>query len=365
MVTRDDVMGALERVDDPELGRSVVELGMVRDVSVDDGAVAVTISLTIPGCPLRDSFHSQIDEHVGALEGVRSVELAFDVLSPEEKAALASKLRGDAPPADEGVSLDPSIRVLAVASGKGGVGKSSITVNLAASLARLGRRVGVIDADIYGHSIPLMLGVDQKPAVVDELIVPPLGHGLKVMSIGFFLEENTPVMWRGPMLHKALEQFLGDVHWGELDDLVVDMPPGTGDMSISLGQLLPQAEALIVTTPQPAAQDVAVRAALMAQKIGMRIAGVIENMSYLVGSGDAIFGAGGGQALAAQVEVPLLGHVPLDPRLRELADEGKPIVLEEPDAEVSGAISAIAEALVERAPAQPGGIRKRLPLAQT
>ena len=362
--TTDDVMRALERVDDPELGRSVVELGMVRNVEADDGDVLITISLTTPGCPLKDSFHSQIDEHVGSLEGVRSVELGFDVLSSEEKAALATRLRGSDAPADDGVHLDPSIRVLAIASGKGGVGKSSMTVNLAASLAKLGRRVGVIDADIYGHSIPLMLGIDQRPAVVDELIIPPVSHGMKVMSIGFFLEDNSPVMWRGPMLHKALEQFLRDVHWGELDDIVVDMPPGTGDVAISLGQLLPHAEAIVVTTPQPAAQEVAVRAALMAQKIGMRIAGVVENMSYLVETGQALFGSGGGQALAAEVGAPLLGHVPLDPRLRELADEGRPIVLEEPEAEVSGAITAIAEQIVASQPERPGTIRKRLPLAQ-
>lgn len=357
-------MRALERVDDPELGRSVVDLGMVRHVSIDDGNVSITISLTIPGCPLRDSFHTQVDEHVGSLEGVRSIELGFDVLSAEEKAALAGKLRPAGSGPDEGPLVDPSVRVLAIASGKGGVGKSSMTVNLAASLSQQGRRVGVIDADIYGHSIPHMLGISHKPAVVDELIVPPVRHQLKVMSIGFFLEGNTPVMWRGPMLHKALEQFLRDVHWGELDDLVVDMPPGTGDIAISLGQLLPQAEAVVVTTPQPAAQQVAVRAALMARKVGMRIAGVVENMSYLVDSGQAIFGSGGGQALAAEVDVPLLGHVPLDPRLRELADEGKPIVLEEPESEVARAIVAIADALVVSQPKPGGSIRKRLPLMQ-
>ncbi len=358
-------MRALEHVDDPELGRSVVELGMVRDVSVDDGEVSVTISLTMPGCPLRESFHSQIDEHVGRLDGVRSIELGFDVLSAEEKKALAGKLRPAGAPPEEGVQLDPSIRVLAIASGKGGVGKSSLTVNIAASLSRLGRRVGVLDADIYGHSIPHMLGLSHKPAVVDELIVPPVRHELKVMSIGFFLEDNAPVMWRGPMLRKALEQFLRDVHWGELDDLVVDMPPGTGDVSISLGQLLPQAEAVVVTTPQPAAQQVAVRAALMARKVGMRIAGAVENMSYLVGTGEQLFGAGGGQALATEVDVPLLGHVPLDPRLRELADEGEPIVLAEPEAEVSQAIAAITEKLMASQRKPAGGVRKRLPLMQS
>src|SRR5207253_2644319 len=232
-----------------------------------------------------------------------------------------------------------STRVLAIASGKGGVGKSTLTVNLAVALSQLGQRVGVLDADVYGHSIPHMLGVRQKPVVVDKMIVPPVKDGLKLMSIGFFLEENSPVMWRGPMLHRALEQFLSDVHWGELDALFVDMPPGTGDVSISLGQLLPRAEAVVVTTPQPLAQEVAVRAALMAQKTNMRVIGVIENMT------SEVFGTGGGERLAEQMGVPLLGKVPLDARLRECGDRGEPLVAVEPDSIAAQAVWEIADAI--------------------
>ena len=239
----------------------------------------------------------------------------------------------------------PARRVLGVASGKGGVGKSTLTVNLAAAFIELGQRTGVLDADVYGHSIPHMLGISQRPVVVDKMIVPPVKGELKLMSIGFFLDENAPVMWRGPMLHRALEQFLSDVHWGDLDTLLVDMPPGTGDVSISLGQLLPRAEAVVVTTPQPAAQQVAVRAAQMAQKTGMRLVGAIENMSYLSGSGEEIFGSGGGEALAEEIGAPLLGRVPLDPRLRESTDEGEPLVATDPESETSRAIREIAGAI--------------------
>src|SRR4051794_39521868 len=248
-------------------------------------------------------------------------------MSPDERAALTDKLRGSVSGRSKGVSVDASTRVLAIASGKGGVGKSTLSVNLAAALDRLGQRVGVLDADVYGHSIPHMLGVTQRPVVVDKMIVPPVRGDLKLMSIGFFLEENAPVMWRGPMLHRALEQFLSDVHWGNLDTLVVDMPPGTGDVSISLGQLLPRAEVVVVTTPQPAAQQVAVRAADMAQKTQMRLAGVIENMM------SEVFGSGGGAELAHQIGAPLLGTVPLDARLREAGDIGEPLVLSDPECE--------------------------------
>ena len=229
--------------------------------------------------------------------------------------------------------------MLAIASGKGGVGKSSLTVNLAAAFARLGQKTGVLDADVYGHSIPHMLGITQRPVVVDQMIVPPVKDDLKLMSIGFFLEDNSPVMWRGPMLHRALEQFLSDVHWGELDLLLVDMPPGTGDVSISLGQLLPRAEAVIVTTPQPLAQEVAARAAIMAQKTNMRLIGVIENMT------SEVFGTGGGERLAEQIGVPLLGKVPLDARLRECGDDGEPLVWAEPESETAQTIVQIAEAI--------------------
>src|SRR5881275_297907 len=324
---RDAILEALKAVIDPELRRSVVELDMVRDVRIDGGDVTVTIALTVAGCPLRSSFEQQVAEVLVPVAGVERVSLDFDVMSPEEKAALTTKLRGGVTERTKGISLDRATRVIAVASGKGGVGKSSLTVNLAAAFSALGQRVGVLDADVYGHSIPHLLGVRQKPVVVDKLIVPPVAHGLKTMSIGYFLDDNQPVMWRGPMLHRALEQFLSDVHWGDLDALLVDMPPGTGDVSISLGQLLPRAEAIVVTTPQPAAQEVASRAATMAQKTNMRLLGVIENMS------GEIFGSGGGERLAAELGVPLLGSIPLDPRLREQGDLAVPIVAADPDAD--------------------------------
>ena len=320
---RDAILKALEQVIDPEIRKPVTELDMVRDVLVeDDGAVSVTIALTVAGCPLRHSFEEQVARAVSPIEGVTSVRLGFDVMSPQEKAALVSRLRGGR--AEKTISLSPSTRVLAVASGKGGVGKSTLTANLAYALSSLGEEVGVLDGDVYGHSIPHMLGVHQKPIAVDDMMVPPVRGDLKLMSIGFFLDENAPVMWRGPMLHKALEQFLSDVHWGDLDTLLVDMPPGTGDVAMSLGQLLPRAEALVVTTPQPAAQLVAVRAAQMAVKTGMRVVGAVENMSYLVGTGQELFGSGGGQALADEIGVPLLARIPLDPVLREAADDGQP-----------------------------------------
>jgi ATP-binding protein involved in chromosome partitioning len=353
---RDAILVALERVIDPELKRPVTDLDMVRDVVVSkDGAVAVTIALTVAGCPLRSSFQDQVAHHVGAVPGVTDVTLHFDVMSPEEKATLATRLRGGRPPKE--IRLDPSTRVVAVTSGKGGVGKSTLSANLAAALAERGERVGILDADVYGYSIPHMLGVDQRPVVVDSMIVPPVRGDLHVMSIGLFAEDNAPIMWRGPMLHKALEQFLSDVHWGELDTLVVDMPPGTGDVAISIGQLLPRAEALVVTTPQPAAQQVAVRAAVMAQKTGMRVVGVVENMSWLVGTGQTLFGAGGGDALARQIDAPLVAQIPLDPALREAADEGRPVLEAAPDAEVSAAIRTLAERVQAR---RAGGIRKAL-----
>ena len=356
MATRDEILTALEQVIDPELRRPVTELDMVRDVLVeDDGRVDVTIALTVAGCPLRSSFQDQVAQHVGAVPGVTGVLLSFDVMSPDEKAALASRLRGGRP--EKAISLDPATRVVAIASGKGGVGKSTLTANLAAALAARGDRVGVLDADVYGHSIPHMLGVHQRPIVVDRMIVPPVRGELKLMSIGFFLDDNSPVMWRGPMLHRALEQFLSDVHWGELETLLVDMPPGTGDVSISLGQLLPRAEAVIVTTPQPAAQQVAVRAAQMAQKTGMRVVGVVENMSYLVATGQELFGSGGGERLAEEIGVPLLAKIPLDPALREAADAGAVVAETAPESEAAAAIAALAEAVQGT---KRGGIRKAL-----
>ncbi len=361
--TPDQITEALARVIDPELKKPVTELGMVRDVNVDRSHIAVTIALTVPGCPLRHSFEEQVQRELLPLPGIETVSLGFDVMSPEEKAALTARLRGGVSPRSKGISIDRSTRVIAVASGKGGVGKSTLTANLAAAFDRLGHRTGVLDADVYGHSIPHMLGVHQRPVVVDRMIVPPVRGELKLMSIGFFLDENEPVMWRGPMLHRALEQFLSDVHWGELDTLLVDMPPGTGDVSISLGQLLPRAEVVVVTTPQPAAQQVAVRAAQMARTTNMRLLGAVENMTALVGSGEEIFGSGGGEALAAELEIPLLGRIPLDPRLRESADLGEPLVWADPEAEASVEIVRLAEAIAATQREEGLGITKPLPLA--
>jgi ATP-binding protein involved in chromosome partitioning len=351
--SRDEILRALERVIDPELKRPVTELDMVRDVEIDGGDVRVTIALTVAGCPLRDSFEKQVAEALRDVPGVERVSLGFDVMTPEERQALTTKLRAGFQGRGQGLSLEVSTRVVAVCSGKGGVGKSTLTANLAVAFAQVGKQVGILDADVYGHSIPHVLGIHQKPVLVDKMIVPPVKHDLKLMSIGFFLDDNQPVMWRGPMLHRALEQFLSDVHWGHVDVLVVDMPPGTGDVAISLGQLLPRAETLVVTTPQPAAQEVASRAGVMAQKTGMRLIGVVENMT-----GD-VFGSGGGERLAEELAVPLLGQVPLDPLLRECGDAGEPLMVAAPESSSAQALRAIADEVlaIER-----GSIVKSLPV---
>ena len=355
-VSHSEVLAALERVIDPELGRPVTELDMVRDVEIDGGDVSVTIALTIAGCPLRSSFSDQVAEHVGAVAGVERTRVGFDVMTAEERTALTEKLRGGVAARSKGIAVDRSTRVIAIASGKGGVGKSSLTANLAAAFTALDQRTGLVDADVYGYSIPHLLGISQRPVAVDEMIVPPVKNGVKLMSIGFFLDDNAAVMWRGPMLHRALEQFLSDVHWGDLDVLLVDMPPGTGDVAISLGQLLPRAEAIVVTTPQPLAQEVAMRAALMAQKTEMRLLGIVENMT------SEVFGAGGGKRLAEAVGAPLLGSVPLDAALREAGDRGEPLVWSDPDAAASRAIFEIAEAVLAIEPERAVGIVKELPL---
>jgi len=338
---------------DPELRRSIVELGMVRSIAIeDDGRVDVVVSLTTPGCPIRSHFQNAVAERVGELEGVNGVGVGFDVLSNDEKGKLQQTLGRQRLP--EG-ALAQVKNVVCVASGKGGVGKSTMTANLAAALQAEGQSAGALDCDVYGYSIPRMLGVNGKPEVnAERKIVPLTGPaGVKVMSIGFFIEENAAVVWRGPMLHKAIQQFLEDVDWGELDYLLLDLPPGTGDVSMTLAQLLPQAKILIVTTPQPAAQSVASRAAEMAEKVDLELLGVIENMSAFTGPDGqrmTIFGEGGGQLLADDLGVPLLGKVPLSEELREHADAGAPLALEQPNAPAAQAIRDAARGIVAATP---------------
>jgi ATP-binding protein involved in chromosome partitioning len=353
--TKDQITEKLTRVIDPELRRSIVELGMVRSIDIhDDGRVDVIVSLTTPGCPIRSHFQNAVVEHVSELEGVNAVQVGFDVLSDSEKSGLQQKLGRSKLP--EG-ALAQVKNVICVASGKGGVGKSTMTANLAAALHAEGHKAGALDCDVYGYSIPRMLGINQKPDVSPERkIIPPVSpSGPTVMSIGFFVEENAAVVWRGPMLHKAIQQFLEDVAWDELDYLLLDLPPGTGDVSMTLAQLLPQAKIAIVTTPQPAAQSVARRAAEMAGKVDIEVLGVIENMSAFTGpDGErvAIFGEGGGQLLADELDVPLLAKVPLSTELREHADEGKPLVVENPDAPASQMIREAARGIVAATPVE-------------
>jgi ATP-binding protein involved in chromosome partitioning len=353
--TKEQITEKLTAVIDPELRRSIVELGMVRSIEIrEDGRVEVVVSLTTPGCPIRSHFQQAVAQQVSSLEGVSQVEVGFDVLSDGEKSGLQQKLgRAKLP---EG-TLAQVKNVICVASGKGGVGKSTMTANLAAALTAEGKTAGALDCDVYGYSIPRMLGVNHKPEVSPERKIIPLTSpaGPKVMSIGFFVEENAAVVWRGPMLHKAIQQFLEDVAWDELDYLLLDLPPGTGDVSMTLAQLLPQAKILIVTTPQPAAQSVASRAAQMAAKVDLEVLGVIENMSAFTGpDGErvTIFGEGGGQLLADELDVPLLAKVPLAEALREHSDEGRPLVVEEPDAPASQMIREAARGIVAATPVE-------------
>ena len=356
----DAIRAALATVDDPEIRRPITDLGMVRSISVDaHGAADIGILLTVAGCPLRDKLTTDITAAVGAVDGVTSVRVDFGVMTAEQRQSLQQQLRG-------GGGAEPTIpfaqpgsrtRVYAVASGKGGVGKSSVTVNLAAALVRRGLAVGVVDADIYGHSVPRMLGTADRPTQVEDMIMPPQAHGVKVISIGMFTAGNAAVVWRGPMLHRALQQFLADVFWSDLDVLLLDLPPGTGDVAISLAQLLPSAEIIVVTTPQAAAAEVAERAGAIALQTHQRLVGVIENMSWLeLPSGERmeIFGAGGGATVAGTLsrmmgtEVPLLGQIPLDTRVREAGDGGVPIVLSDPSAPASMALAAVADRLAVR-----------------
>jgi ATP-binding protein involved in chromosome partitioning len=367
--TREQITEALKAVIDPELRRSIVELDMVRSIQVHDatGVVDITVSLTTPGCPIRGHFQTAVAQSVGKLEGVTGVNVDFDVLTDQQKGALQQKLgRGTLP---EGALAQVS-NVICVGSGKGGVGKSTLTANLAAALVASGKTAGVLDADVWGYSQPRMLGIGaEKPKVSGERkIIPNVSaDGVKVMSIGFFLDEDAAVVWRGPMLHKALQQFLEDVDWGELDYLLVDLPPGTGDVSMTLAQLLPQAKFLIVTTPQPAAQKVARRSAEMANKVRLEIAGVVENMSGFTTPGGEryqLFGEGGGQLLADELDVPLLGKVPLTVPLREQADAGVPLVTSDPDDPASIAIRETASGLIALSPVELPVMQPPAPAAE-
>jgi ATP-binding protein involved in chromosome partitioning len=353
------VRAALATVDDPEIRKPITDLGMVESVTIGDaGDVSVAVLLTVPGCPMKEQLTRDVSAAVGRVPGVASVDVRLGVMSEQQRANLRTQLRGDAP-ANEIPFAQPgsSTRVYAVASGKGGVGKSSVTVNLAVALAHKGLSVGVVDADIYGFSVPRMLGVTGKPTQVDQMIMPPVAHDVKVISIGMFTPGNSAVVWRGPMLHRALQQFLADVFWGELDVLLMDLPPGTGDIAISVAQLVPSAELLVVTTPQLAAREVAERAGSIALQTHQQVVGVVENMSWLDlpdGSRMELFGSGGGQAVADSLaastgtRVPLLGQIPIDQTVREGGDAGTPVVLTAPDSPAALALRGVADALAAR-----------------
>jgi ATP-binding protein involved in chromosome partitioning len=351
MPTEAEVLEALRPVEDPEIHQSIVDLNMVKGIAIDGGRVGVTVALTVAGCPLRAEITRRVTDAVAVLSGVNSVDVDLTVMTDQERGALTNQLHGG----HDGEHrpnpfIDSNTRVLAIASGKGGVGKSSVTTNLAVALAQRGKRVAAIDADVWGFSMPRMLGIDRPPTVIDDVIVPPDANGVTLISMGFFAREDQPVVWRGPMLHKALEQFLTDVHWGEPEYLIVDMPPGTGDIALSMAQFLPRAEVLVVTTPQPAAQKVAQRAAYMARKVNLQVTGVIENMSWFRcehGTSYHVFGEGGGQELADQLDVPLLGQVPLVEALREGGDDGRPIVVSNPEDEAAKAFFSIAQRIDE------------------
>jgi ATP-binding protein involved in chromosome partitioning len=361
MVTEAQVREALRSVMDPEIGRPIEDIGMLRGISIEGGAVRVDVLITIEGCPLKDRITNDVTAAVKPLEGVEQVAVDLSPMSPEQRETLVQQLRGGgaaAPQPQSKISFPASTSIVAIASGKGGVGKSSVTVNLACALAAEGHRVGVLDADVWGFSIPRMLGVQGKPVGFNDMILPLEGHGVKVISMGFFVPEETPVIWRGPMLHKAIEQFLGDVYWGDLDFLLCDLPPGTGDVSISLASFIPGASMLVVTTPQEAARKVAERAGKMAERTNLRPIGVIENMSYYVcphcGERDDIFGTGGGQEAADTLGVPLMAQVPLLPALRAGGDSGSPIVVTDPDAPASVALRESAHAVARATKSKVG-----------
>ena len=365
-VTPDQVIDALRPVEDPELHRSIIDLGMVRDIEVSDNAVSLTVVLTVPGCPMRNEIQNRVTTALTPLVG-GPVDINFGVMTDAERENVRRTLHGD-PRATAGqgqahghaegrvipfAAKDSKTRPLLISSGKGGVGKSSVTTNLAVALAASGHSVGIVDADIYGFSIPRMLGADRDPVIIDSMLVPPENHGVRCISIGYFVPEGEAVIWRGPMLHKALEQFLTDVFWDEPDFLLIDMPPGTGDIALSLSQYLPKGEVFVVTTPQEAAQKVARLSAAMAKKVNLPVRGVIENMSWFTGDDGKryeLFGAGGGAELASELEVPLLAQIPLVPVLREGGDSGNPIAASAPDSEAGRAFHDLAAKIVEMKP---------------
>ncbi len=368
-VTEAAVIDALRPVQDPELHRSIVDLGMVRSTTIDGGHVEVGIDLTIAGCPLRNQIQTEVSDAVQALDGVNLVTIDFGVMTDEQRTKVRELVHGNpagtaGSQAAHGHAEGRAIpfaeagnrtRTLLVASGKGGVGKSSVTANLGIALAQRGKSVAVVDADVWGFSIPRMLGVEHPPTVIDDMIVPPETHGVRCISMGFFAQEDQPVIWRGPMLHKALEQFLTDVYWDEPDFLLVDLPPGTGDISLSLAQFLPRSEAYIVTTPNPAAQKVAQRSAFMFQQVNIEVKGVIENMSWFIGDDGKqyqLFGAGGGKDLADQLEVDLIGQVPMTIPMREGSDQGQPIMAVDPANEASQVFVQMAEWVLAHAPSK-------------
>jgi len=367
MPTEAQVLEALSSVLDPEIGKPITELDMVKSVTIADGNVLVEVLLTVPGCPLKDRITRDVTDAVQPLEGVRAVQVHMGVMTEEQRQAMVTRLRAGQPQGQHRPIAfwgeDQKTRAILVASGKGGVGKSSITANLAVGLAQLGYKVGVVDCDVWGFSIPRMLGVSGRPTAFNGMMLPLEAHGVKVISMGFFVPDDTPVIWRGPMLHKAIQQFLADVYWGDLDFVLADLPPGTGDVSISIAQFLPGADMLVVTTPQETAQKVAARAGRMTEQVNLRIIGVVENMSYFVCPAcDAehhIFGEGGGEQLAETLDTELLGKIPLQETLRKGADGGVPLILSEPDSPAGVALTEVAKKLSKFAPSMVG---KRLPL---
>lgn len=365
MPTQEQISEVLGEIQDPELHRGLNDLKMIRRIAIEDTRVGVLVALTIPGCPLKSFFMEVIPAKLKErYPAISEVEVELTSMTEEERQALVGGLRKETPAPF--ARSDSPTQVIAIGSGKGGVGKSTTTVNIAVSLAKQGHTVGLLDADVWGFSIPRMLGIYERPTIVEDMIMPPEMFGVKVVSIGLFTDEANPVVWRGPMLHKALQQFLTDVHWDEPDYLLVDLPPGTGDVSISIAQFLPGASMVIVTTPQAVAEKVAQRAGFMAAKTGLKVAGVVENMSYFRGDDGKrydIFGSGGGAVLAETLQVPLLSEIPLDPELRRLADVGAPIVLQQPDSEVAQALDVAAKELVNLLPPLPRGSKRiSLPL---